>query len=159
MHFVSWFFVFQGFGDSAQGFTNFIIYCIFTDTVRRRMVAVCWGDRGRVSPEPSTRRQETSAWSFCILCLEYEFYPHFILCSALPLIVWDYRAMAVDMFNKRPKAMVITYVYAKNSAPRADRGFLNDVQNTNSNCDIAMWAGIYNFLMHRGVCFDWNYFL
>ena len=25
--------------------------------------------------------------------------------------------------------MVITYVYAKNSAPRADRGFLNDVQN------------------------------
>ena len=24
--------------------------------------------------------------------------------------------------------MVITYVYAKNSAPRADRGFLNDVK-------------------------------
>ena len=36
------------------------------------------------------------------------------------------------------KTMVITYVYAKNSAPRADRGFLNDVQNTNSNCDITM---------------------
>ena len=32
--------------------------------------------------------------------------------------------------------MVITYVYAKNSAPRADRGFLNDVQSTNSNYDI-----------------------
>ena len=57
------------------------------------------------------------------------------------------------------KSMVITYVYAKNSAPRADRGFLNDVQNTNSNCDITMWAGIYNFLMHRGVSFDWNSFL
>ena len=56
-------------------------------------------------------------------------------------------------------SMVITYVYAKNSAPRADRGFLNDVQNTSSNCDITMWAGIYNFLMHRGACFDWNYFL
>ena len=39
-------------------------------------------------------------------------------------------------------SMVITYVYAKNSAPRADRGFLNDIQNTNSNCDITMWAGI-----------------
>ena len=36
-------------------------------------------------------------------------------------------------------SMVITYVYAKKkSAPRADRGFLNDVQNTNSNCDITM---------------------
>ena len=35
-------------------------------------------------------------------------------------------------------SMVISYVYAKNSAPRADRGFLNDVQNTNSNCDITM---------------------
>ena len=35
-------------------------------------------------------------------------------------------------------SMVITYVYAKNSAPRADRGFLNDVQNTNSNYDITM---------------------
>ena len=35
-------------------------------------------------------------------------------------------------------SMVITYVYAKNSAPLADRGFLNDVQNTNSNCDITM---------------------
>ena len=57
MHIVlSFFTVFQGFGDSAQGFTNFIIYCIFTDTVRRRMVAVCLRDRGRVSPEPSTRR-------------------------------------------------------------------------------------------------------
>ena len=55
--------------------------------------------------------------------------------------------------------IVITYVYAKNSAPRAERGFLNDVQNTNSNCDITMWAGIYNFLMNRGECFDWNYFL
>ena len=55
-------------------------------------------------------------------------------------------------------SMVISYVYAKNSAPRADRGFINDVQNTNSNCDITMWAGIYNFLMHRVVCFDWNYF-
>ena len=55
--------------------------------------------------------------------------------------------------------MVISYVYAKNSAPRADRGFPNDVQNTNSNFDISMWAGIYNFLMHGGVCFDWNYFL
>ena len=53
----------------------------------------------------------------------------------------------------------ITYVYAKNSAPRADRGFLNDFQNTNSHCDIIMWAGIYNFLMNMGVCFDWNYFL
>ena len=50
-------------------------------------------------------------------------------------------------------SIVITYVYAKNSAPRADRGFLNDVQNINSNFDITMWAGIYNFLMHRGVCF------
>ena len=36
------------------------------------------------------------------------------------------------------KSMVITYVYAKNSALWADRGFLNDVQNTNSNCDITM---------------------
>ena len=52
------------------------------------------------------------------------------------------------------QTMVITYVYAKNSAPRADRGFLNDVQNTNSNCDITIRAGIYNFLMHRGVYFD-----
>ena len=34
--------------------------------------------------------------------------------------------------------MVITDVYAKNSAPRAHRGFLNDVQNTNSNFDITM---------------------
>ena len=34
--------------------------------------------------------------------------------------------------------MVITYVYAKNSAPWADRGFLNDVQSSNSNCDITM---------------------
>ena len=41
--------------------------------------------------------------------------------------------------------MVITYVYAKNNAPQAGRGFLNDVQNINSNCDITMWAGIYNF--------------
>ena len=49
-----------------------------------------------------------------------------------------------------PVAMVMTYVYAKNSAPRAGRGFLNDVQNINSNCDITMWAGIYNFLVHRG---------
>ena len=56
-------------------------------------------------------------------------------------------------------SMVLTYVCAKNSAPRADQGFLNDVQNTNSYCDITMWAGIYNFLVHRGVCFDWNYFL
>ena len=45
--------------------------------------------------------------------------------------------------------MVITFVYAKNSAPRADGGFLNDVQNTNSNCGITMWAGIYNFLVYR----------
>ena len=52
----------------------------------------------------------------------------------------------------------MTYVYAKDSALRAGRGFLNDVQNINSNCDITMWAGIYNFPMHRGVCFDWNYF-
>ena len=59
----------------------------------------------------------------------------------------------------KTQIMVITYVYAKNSAPRADRGFLNDVQNTNSNYDITMWAGIYYFLMQRGVCFDWNYFL
>ena len=41
--------------------------------------------------------------------------------------------------------MVITYVYAKNNAPQAGRGFLNDVQNINSNSDITMWAGIYNF--------------
>ena len=34
--------------------------------------------------------------------------------------------------------MVKIYVYAKNSAPRADRGFLKDVQNTNTNCDITM---------------------
>ena len=34
--------------------------------------------------------------------------------------------------------MVITYVYAKNNAPQAGRGFLNDVQNINSNCDITL---------------------
>ena len=44
-----------------------------------------------------------------------------------------------------PVSMVITYVYAKNNAPQAGRGFLNDVQNINSNCDITMWAGIYKF--------------
>ena len=41
------------------------------------------------------------------------------------------------------ESMVVTYVYAKNSAPRAGRGFLNDVQNINSNCDITMYGGIF----------------
>ena len=33
---------------------------------------------------------------------------------------------------------------------RTGWGFLDDVQNINSNCRIIMWAGTYNFLMNRG---------
>ena len=92
------------------------------------------------------------------------FHFFFILCCFVILIIWkqlqcNRTRCFITLRILYSITMVISYVYAKNSAPRADRGFLNDVQNTNSNCDITMCAGIYNFLMHRGVCFDWYYFL
>ncbi|KAJ8303200.1 hypothetical protein KUTeg_019596 [Tegillarca granosa] len=33
--------ILQGFGDSAQGFTNFIVYCCWTQKIRERLLVVC----------------------------------------------------------------------------------------------------------------------
>ena len=44
--------------------------------------------------------------------------------------MYIYRRAAGQGFTiKSSNSMVITYVYARNSAPWADWGFLNDVQN------------------------------
>ncbi|KAL3865720.1 hypothetical protein ACJMK2_043080 [Sinanodonta woodiana] len=47
----NWIVPLQGVGDSAQGFANFVFYCISTEKIRRRLLSMCI---------PSKRRQETA---------------------------------------------------------------------------------------------------
>ena len=64
-------FFFQGVGDNAQGFTNFLVFCFFTEKVLGRIKAYCRalvscsrhsGDvtKGRYRPEAINKNDEAS---------------------------------------------------------------------------------------------------
>jgi len=57
---------FQGIGDSAQGFANFILYCYSTEVIRRRMLAAIGWKSARVEQTPSTT--ETTAQRTSYTC-------------------------------------------------------------------------------------------
>ncbi|KAK7496021.1 hypothetical protein BaRGS_00012722 [Batillaria attramentaria] len=55
----SWIVPLQGMGDSCQGFANFIVYCFFTSSVRRRLLRGCRG-QGDVTSGAGTMTERSS---------------------------------------------------------------------------------------------------